>query len=64
MLHIVELERGTSEVFEGELPVAKLYNLGDSLKVHMYKDSYEFETDSIETATKLIQIRWERPDWN
>ena len=64
MLNIVETERSTFEVYDHDLPVARMYWMGENMKVHMYKDNCEFETESIDTATRLIRIRWERPEWN
>ena len=62
---VTELERNTLEVYDEELPIAKLLWMGDIMKVHMYTDGYEFEVDSIDTALRLIKLRWERPkEWN
>lgn len=67
MLQTIKLERNTYQMFNNDIPVARLYWFGSDIgmKVHMYTDNYEFNCDSIDTATKLIKIRWERPkEWN
>lgn len=64
MLRIEERPCYTADVFDNELPIARLYKIENGVKVHMFTDDYEFECGSIDEALPLIKIRWERPNFN